>query len=69
LNSANAQVRTSSLDEGSQRLLALMQRIGFGRIESLRVSAGRPCSTRLPRVIREVKLGAEPSSPKHWRPC
>ena len=64
MNSANAQVRKASLDEGSQRLIAMMHRIGFGRIESLSVSNGRPVFDPPPRVIREVRLGAESSSPK-----
>ncbi|HEX8876045.1 MAG: hypothetical protein IT438_06670 [Phycisphaerales bacterium] len=64
MNSTNAQVRKASLDEGSQRLIAMMHRIGFGRIESLSVSAGRPVFDPPPRVIREVRLGAESSSPK-----
>ena len=64
MNSTNAQVRKASLDEGSQRLIAMMHRIGFGRIESLSVSAGRPVFDPPPRVIREVRLGAESASPR-----
>ena len=62
MNSTNAQVRKASLDEGSQRLIAMMHRIGFGRIESLSVSDGRPVFDPPPRVIREVRLGAESAS-------
>ncbi len=64
MNSTNAQVRRASLDEGSQRLIAMMHRIGFGRIESLSVSDGRPVFDPPPRVIREVRLGAESASPR-----
>ncbi len=64
MNSTNAQVRKASLDEGSQRLIAMMHRIGFGRIESLSVSDGRPVFDPPPRVIREVRLGAESASPR-----
>ena len=42
-----------------------MQRIGFGRIESLRVAGGQPVFDPPPRVIREVKLGTEPANQTH----
>ena len=56
LNSTNAQVRKASLDEGSQRLIAMMHRIGFGRIESLSVSGLAGPFRSASRVIREVRL-------------
>jgi hypothetical protein len=65
LKTTNAQVHFSSLGQDSRRLVALMRRIGFGRIESLRVAGGQPVYDPPPRVIREVKLGAEPASQKH----
>jgi hypothetical protein len=68
LNTANAQVHTSSLGQGPRRLIALMRRIGFGRIESLRVAGGQPVFDPSPRVIREVKLGTEPANQKQDDP-
>ena len=68
MNGTTAQVHTSSLDQGSRRLIALMQRIGFGRIESLRVAGGQPVFDPSPRVIREVKLGTEPANQKQDDP-
>ena len=64
MNITSPQVRKASLDEGSQRLIAMMHRIGFGRIEALRVSDGRPVLDPPPRVIREVRLGAESVIPR-----
>ena len=65
MNTTNAQIHTSSLGQDPRRLIALMQRIGFGRIDSLRVVGGQPVFDPPPRVIREVKLGAERCSPEH----
>jgi len=65
LNTTNAQIHTSSLGQDPRRLIALMQRIGFGRIDSLRVVGGQPVFDPPPRVIREVKLGAVRSSLEH----
>ncbi|MGD9791183.1 MAG: hypothetical protein AB7Q00_09085 [Phycisphaerales bacterium] len=69
MNGTTAQVHTSSLDQGSRRLIALMQRIGFGRIESLRVLDGQPAFDPPPLVIREVKLGAERTCQGHDSPA
>jgi hypothetical protein len=69
LNGTTAQIHTSSLDQCSRRLIALMQRIGFGRIESLRVLDGQPAFDPPPRVIREVKLGAERTGHGHDSPA
>ncbi len=69
MNTANAQVHTSSLGQDPRRLIALMHRIGFGRIESLRVAGGQPVFDPSPRVIREVKLGTEPANQKHDDPA
>ena len=65
MNTTNAQIHTSSLGQDPRRLIALMQRIGFGRIDSLRVVGGQPVFDPPPRVVREVKLGAERSSLEH----
>ena len=36
-----------------------MQRINYGRVEGLAVSGGEPVFAPPPRVVREVKFGAE----------
>jgi hypothetical protein len=36
-----------------------MQWVGFGRIEDLRIEQGEPCFSPAPKVIREIKMGAE----------
>lgn len=40
-----------------QRLIHLMQRINYGRIEDLSVCRGEPVFNPPPRVIREIKFG------------
>jgi hypothetical protein len=42
-----------------RRLLELMQRFGFGRIDGLSVRNGEPILDPPPRVVREVKFGGE----------
>ena len=49
----------SSLSEPQHRLVELMQRINFGRIEGLVVRAGAPVLDPRPRIIREIKFGGE----------
>jgi len=41
------------------RLLELMQKLNFGRIENLVVRDGQPVLSPPPRVIREIKFGGE----------
>lgn len=48
-------VRLSSLPAPRQRLVRLLQGLGFGRIEGLEVKAGQPCLDPMPRVIRRRK--------------
>ena len=52
-------IRKSSLSEPHQRLVELIQRINFGRIENLIVRSGRPVIDPPPRIVREVKFGGE----------
>ncbi len=49
----------SSLSQPKRRLVELMQRINFGRIEGLVVRSGEPVLDPPPRIVREVKLCAE----------
>lgn len=48
-----------ALSHPQRRLLELVQRINFGRIEGLAVRNGEPVVDPAPRVVREIKLGAE----------
>lgn len=48
----------SSLPASYQRLVRLMQLIGFGRIENLSIRNGLPVFDPPPRVIEDVKFGA-----------
>ena len=59
-------VRKVALSPARRRLLELMQKINFGRIEKLCMSGGDPVFTTPPRVIREIKFGAE-NSPRPER--
>jgi len=49
----------ASLSRPRRRLLELMQQVNFGRIEGLTVRDGEPVLDPPPRVIREIKFGAE----------
>ncbi|HMN41204.1 MAG TPA: hypothetical protein PKE29_10190 [Phycisphaerales bacterium] len=59
MNATTNHPSKQALGSGARRLVELMQRIGFGRIEQLRVSGGEPTFTPMPRVVREVRLGPE----------
>jgi len=47
------------LSPARRRLVELMQRLNFGRLEGLRVRNGEPFFDPPPRVIRSVKLGGD----------
>ena len=49
----------SSLPPSCQRLVELMRRLHFGRIEGLRVRDGQPVLDPPPRIVREFKFGSE----------
>ncbi|HEY7159468.1 MAG TPA: hypothetical protein VH575_36315 [Gemmataceae bacterium] len=49
----------ATLSFARRRLLELMQRLNFGRIEELTLVAGEPVFTPPPRVVREIKFGGE----------
>lgn len=49
----------ASLSPARQRLVAWMQRLGFGLIEGLTIQNGEPVFDPPPRVIRDVKFCAE----------
>lgn len=49
----------SSLSPARQRLVELMQRLNFGRIEHLEVRGGEPVLDPPPNVVREHKFGSE----------
>jgi len=49
----------ASLSPRRRPLLEMMQRINFGKIEQLRIAAGEPEFTPAPRVVCDIKLGAE----------
>ncbi|NLH48812.1 MAG: hypothetical protein GX444_09440 [Myxococcales bacterium] len=55
----NLATKKSSLSPARQKLLRLMQSVNFGRIEQLRMSGGEPVFAPPPRVIREIKFGAD----------
>ncbi|MCK6486563.1 MAG: hypothetical protein L6R00_20835 [Phycisphaerae bacterium] len=49
----------SSLSHQQAQLIELMQRINYGRIEGLSVRCGKPTLDPLPRIVREIKFGAD----------
>ena len=48
--------RTSDLSPACRRLLELIRRVKFGRIEALAVRGGEPVPDPPPRVVRAVRL-------------
>ena len=52
-------VTGASLSSSQRRLVELMRRINYGRIEALHVHAGEPVFEPPPRVVRKVKIGGE----------
>ncbi|MCG3180467.1 MAG: hypothetical protein BIFFINMI_02828 [Phycisphaerae bacterium] len=57
--SPQAAVSKGSLSPSFQRLIELMQRIGFGQILGLAVRNGEPDLVRGVRVVRTVKLAVD----------
>jgi hypothetical protein len=51
----------SSLSTAQKRLLEIMQKTNFGRIEGLKVRDGQPAFDPPPRIVKVVKLGAAES--------
>ena len=49
----------SSLSDSHRRLVELMQRLNFGRIQNLVVRDGEPVFDPSPKVIQKVKIGGE----------
>jgi hypothetical protein len=49
----------SSLSDSHRRLVELMQRLNFGRIQNLVVRDGEPVFDPAPKVIQKVKIGGE----------
>jgi len=52
-------VTKSSLSPRRRCLLELLQRVNFGRLESLVVADGEPVFDPPPRIVREIKFGGE----------
>ena len=48
----------SSLSTPQQRLLETLQKTNYGRIEGLCIRGGQPVFDPLPRIVKDVKLGA-----------
>ncbi|MEO7649486.1 MAG: hypothetical protein ABIZ80_03395 [Bryobacteraceae bacterium] len=55
----NQPITKSSLPAPERRLVELMQRLNFGRIEHLRVQAGTPVFDPPPRVVQKLKMGGD----------
>ncbi len=54
-----AEVTKRALSPARQRLVELMQRLNFGRVEALPVRGGEPVLDPLPAIVREHKFCAE----------
>ncbi len=51
--------KKSQLSSPKQHLIELMQHINYGRIEGIVIRNGEPIIKPLPRIVRQVKFGAE----------
>jgi hypothetical protein len=49
----------SVLSESQSRLVELLQRLNFGRVEGLHVRNGEPFFDPAPRIIQKLKMGGE----------
>ena len=49
----------AELSAARTRLVEMMQQIGFGRVDDLVVQDGEPVFNPMPRIIQDIKLGAE----------
>jgi len=59
--SATSEVRPAPpLTPARRRLIDLVRRLGYGRVEHLHVRDGEPVFTPPPRVVRTVRLGRRP---------
>jgi len=47
------------LSPGRQRLVRLIQRVNFGRVENLLIIGGEPVFKPAPRMVQTVKLGGD----------
>ena len=57
-------IKKSDLSEPEQRLIEILQGLGFGRIEDLHVCAGKPVLDPPPRVIATLKMKHENRAPE-----
>jgi hypothetical protein len=49
-----------SLHPYQLELLNLIEELGFGRIERIRICDGKPWFEKVPEIIQEIKLGSDP---------
>ena len=54
----------SHLSPARQQLLEVIQSIEFGVIEELTIIDGEPSFVEVPRILRDIKIGAE-EAPRH----
>jgi len=55
----NQPITKSALSEAQSRLVELLQRINFGRVERLAVRSGMPVFEPPPRIIQKLKMGGD----------
>jgi hypothetical protein len=50
----------SSLNPGQRQTVEIIEALGFGVIERLRIRGGLPCYEPEPRIVQTIKLESEP---------
>ena len=65
-------ITSSSLSEAQRRLVHLLQKVNFGKIEGLQIRSGDPVFEPPPRIVQKLKMGgdngprAEAELPDFW---
>jgi hypothetical protein len=55
----NQPITKSVLSEPQSRLVEMLQRLNFGRIEALQVRGGVPVFVPPPRIVQKLKMGGD----------
>ena len=55
----NQPISKSTLTKAQSDLVDLLQRLNFGRIESLLIRSGEPVFDPAPRIVQKLKMGGE----------
>ena len=52
----------SHLSPARRKLLEIIDSLGFGTIKDLSIRNGEPCFDPFPRILHDIKIGADPAA-------